>query len=80
MFPHQFEAIIGNGAIRVPDEYLEAKVRKVRVLLLPNIPHGVDKARLFPDLKLSTQGTRFDREEANERYCLAHGCHDGQGA
>jgi hypothetical protein len=67
MFPHQFEAVIENGAIRIPDEYLETDVRKVKVFLLPDLPRVLDKARFFPDLKLSTKGMRFDREEANER-------------
>jgi hypothetical protein len=67
MFPYQFEAVIENGAIRVPDEYLETKAREVKGLLLPDVSLGVDKARLSPDLKLSTKEMRFDREEANER-------------
>jgi hypothetical protein len=67
MFAYQFEAVIENGTIRVPDEYLKASVQKVKVLLLPDAPRTADKSRFFPDLKLSTKGMRFDREEANAR-------------
>jgi hypothetical protein len=61
----QFETVIENGAIRVPDEYLEAGVRKVRVL--PDAPRTAGKPRFFPDPKLSPRETRFDRKEANAR-------------
>ncbi|MDR2112266.1 MAG: hypothetical protein LBQ62_04070 [Candidatus Accumulibacter sp.] len=65
MFACQFEAVIENGAIRVPDEYLKAGVRKFRVL--PDAPRAAGKPRFFPDLKLSTGETRFDRKEAYAR-------------
>ncbi|MDR3299988.1 MAG: hypothetical protein LBU43_08315 [Candidatus Accumulibacter sp.] len=67
MLAYQFEAIIENGTIRVPDEYLSLVSPKVKVLLLPDSTRTVDKARFFPDLKLHTQGIGFDREDANGR-------------
>jgi hypothetical protein len=67
MFAYQFEATIENGVIRVPDEYLRVVSPKVKVLLLPDSRRVLNKARLFPNLRLHTKGIGFDREEANGR-------------
>jgi hypothetical protein len=67
MLACQFEVVIENDTIRVPDEYLKAGIRKVKVLLLSDAPRAADKSRFFPDLKLSTKEMRFNREEPNAR-------------
>jgi hypothetical protein len=67
MSAYQFNAIIKDGAIRVPDEYAGRLTSKVRVVVMPVSGKVEDKASLFPDLHLDTRGYRFDREEANAR-------------
>jgi hypothetical protein len=67
MYAYQFETEIKDGTIKVPDEYVIGASSKVKVLLLPNASRRVDKASIFPDLKLKTNDIRFNRDEANER-------------
>jgi hypothetical protein len=67
MLAYQFEAVIENGSIKVPKEYLHGSPSKVKVLLLPNSSRVLDKTAVFPDLKLRTKGIQFNREDAHER-------------
>jgi hypothetical protein len=67
MHAYQFEAEIKDGTIKVPEEYAGLTSSMVKVLILPSVSGAVDKASVFPDLKLKTNDIRFSREEANER-------------
>ena len=67
MSAYQFNAVIEEGIIRVPEEYADRLTSKVRVLVMPASKEVVDKASLFPNLHLDTRGYKFDRDEANAR-------------
>jgi hypothetical protein len=71
----QFESVVEDGIIRIPEQYVEDVPSLVRVTLVP-----ADKAHVrartkegpftsddFIALKIDTRGWKFDREEANER-------------
>jgi hypothetical protein len=72
----QFEAIVENNMIRIPEQF-RTSVRKGKVqvtLLTDPVRRPVDKTKAgaltpddFTELKLSTKGFKFDREEANAR-------------
>jgi hypothetical protein len=72
----RFEAVIENDAIRIPERFRTAlRQGRVQVTLLTDPVHEpIDKTRAgalnsdeFTELKLSTKGFKFDREEANAR-------------
>jgi hypothetical protein len=72
----QFEAVVENDSIRIPEQYRNTvHRRKVRVTLLPDhVREPVDKTKAgtltlndFTELQLPTKGFKFDREEANAR-------------
>jgi len=67
MSAYQFNAVIKDGTIRVPDKYAKKLTKKVRVVLMPEKEKVIDKASLIPDLQLNTEGWKFDRDEANAR-------------
>jgi hypothetical protein len=72
----RFEAVIENDAIRIPEQF-RATIRQGRVqvtLLTDFARETLDKTKAgalmldeFTELKLSTKGFKFDREEANAR-------------
>ncbi|MDR2197103.1 MAG: hypothetical protein LBO07_03970 [Coriobacteriales bacterium] len=72
----QFEAVVENDAIRIPEQYRNTvHGKKVHVMLLSDlVRESVDKTKAgtltlndFTELQLSTKGFQFDREEANAR-------------
>jgi hypothetical protein len=72
----QFEAVVENDTIRIPEQFRTSVCkRKVKVTLLTDsVRESVDKTKAgtlsvddFTELKLSTKGFKFDREEANAR-------------
>jgi hypothetical protein len=67
MSAYQFDAVIEDGAIRIPGKYANKLTKKVRVVVMPEKDDVIDKASLFPNLHLDTRGYKFDREEANAR-------------
>ena len=67
MSAYQFNAVVKDGIIHVPDEYARKLTSSVRVVVVPMNEITGDKASLFPDLHLDTHGYKFDREEANAR-------------
>ena len=67
MSAYQFNAVIKDGTIRIPDKYAKKLTKKVRVVVMSEKEDVVDKAALFPNLHLDTRGWKFDREEANAR-------------
>lgn len=71
----QFEAVVKDDTIRIPEQY-RAAIRKgrVHVMLTDAVHEPVDKTRAgtltlddFMELRLTTKGFKFDREEANVR-------------
>jgi hypothetical protein len=67
MLAYQFETEIKNGTIKIPASYQNGFGTKVKVLLLPRVERTSRKSSVFPDLKLRTKDSTFDREEAHER-------------
>ena len=67
MAAYQFNAVVEDGTIRIPDKYARKLTKKVRVVVMTEKDDVADKASLFPNLHLDTRGYKFDREEANAR-------------
>lgn len=71
MQAYEFNAVIHEGMIRIPERY-QGKLLSpspVRVILLSNtttLPVGSGNKK-FTAMKLQTKGFVFNREEANER-------------
>jgi hypothetical protein len=73
----QFESVVNNGIIKIPEQYMNSVPSVVHVTLIDACetrltykpktkerPLSIDE---FSDLKLDTRNWKFDREEANER-------------
>ena len=67
MSTYQFNAIVKDGTICIPDEYACKLTSKVRVVIMPESKKVEGKTSLFPNLRLDTRGYKFDRDEANTR-------------
>ena len=67
MSAYQFNAVIEDGKISVPEEYASWLTSKVRVIVMPENRKVVDKASSFPNLHLDTRDYTFNRDEANAR-------------
>ena len=71
----EFESVVNEGTIRIPEKYKKSLVQGSVVTVLINIQHELpDKTKAgmlsledFSGMKLDTRGWKFDREEANER-------------
>jgi hypothetical protein len=73
----QFEAVVENNTIRIPEQYTGEIPSAVKVTLAPatesKIKYGaLSKAGALPEgyfsaIKIDTRGFKFDREEANAR-------------
>ncbi|MDR3350613.1 MAG: hypothetical protein LBN98_03050 [Prevotellaceae bacterium] len=69
MQAYEFNTVIHEGMIRVPEQYQGKLLSPVRVILLSNTTEpkvGTDNKK-FTAMKLQTKGFTFNREEANER-------------
>jgi len=72
----QFETVVDNGVIHIPEQYIKLLTDTVNVTLVPIIKNSKkfkpktknkpDSIKEFPTL-LDTKGWKFNREEANER-------------
>jgi uncharacterized membrane protein len=70
MQAYEFNTVVREGMIRIPEQYRNKLLSPVRVILLsnatkPNITAAGNKK--FTAMKLQTKGFTFNREEANER-------------
>ena len=73
----EFESLVEEGSIRIPDEFLRYLTGVVRVTIVPvrsgKIKHarrpgpGMVTLNDFATPVIDTRGWRFNREEANER-------------
>ena len=73
----QFETVVVDNMIRIPDQYTAEVPSSVRVTIMPAAESkirfspkskaGKLPADAFTALKLDTRGYKFNREEANER-------------
>ncbi len=67
----EFDSFVEGGVINIPEQYRNAVGNAVRVIVLSE-DAPVSKPRSFgpedfTELKIPTQGWKFDREEANAR-------------
>ncbi|MDR2358504.1 MAG: hypothetical protein LBD87_01720 [Prevotellaceae bacterium] len=70
MQAYEFNTVIHEGIIRIPEQYRGKHLSSVRVILLPDPPTETDAStsnKKFTAMKLKTKGFTFNREEANER-------------
>lgn len=67
----EFESQVEGGMIRIPERYRNTVGSRVKVIVLMDEysagKRGCFGPEDFTELKLSTRGWKFDREEANER-------------
>ncbi|MCL1911260.1 MAG: hypothetical protein FWG13_03545 [Leptospirales bacterium] len=64
----EFESIINDGIIRIPDEIKNQVGRQVKVILLSkDTAKFQKKAKTFSAISITTKGFVFDRNEANAR-------------
>lgn len=69
MQAYEFNTIVQNGIIRIPEQYKDEQLSSVRVIILSNTGHYFPekKNQKFSAMRLKTKGFTFNREEANER-------------
>ena len=67
MQAYEFNTVIENGTIRVPEHYLNNQ--SVRVILLTNtiMQQAHTRKKRFSAMSLKTKSFTFNREEANAR-------------
>lgn len=62
----EFDSVIEDGVIHVPEQYIKNTPFKVRVIVLSEDTITTSKPCEFNALQLHTSGFHFDRELANE--------------
>jgi hypothetical protein len=68
MTTYEFNAVIHEGIIHIPDQYKDELPSSVRVIIYPNtFDSSVESNKKFTAMKLKTKNFVFNREEANER-------------
>ena len=69
MQAYEFDTIIENGIISIPEQYYNQNLTSVRVILLSDSPkqRKAVNNKKFTAMKLKTKGFKFNREDANER-------------
>jgi hypothetical protein len=71
MQAYEFNTVIHEGIIRIPEQYQNKLLSRspVKVILLSNIAESNAGSgnKKFSAMKLQTKGFTFNREEANER-------------
>jgi hypothetical protein len=69
MQAYEFNTVVHEGTIRIPEQYRDKLLSPVRVILLSNAtdPNASTGNKKFTAMKLQTKGFTFNREEANER-------------
>ena len=69
MQAYEFNTIVHEGIIRIPEQYRNEQLSSVKVILLSN-PAKTGAAagkKKFTAMQLKTKGFTFNREESNER-------------
>ncbi|MDR1342794.1 MAG: hypothetical protein LBK18_06015 [Prevotellaceae bacterium] len=68
MKAYEFNSVIHEGMIHIPEQYKDKLPLSVRVIIYPNtFVSGVDNRKKFTAMKLKTKNFVFNRDEANER-------------
>ena len=64
----EFETVIDNGVIRIPDDVKEQIGKQVKVILFSNeTVKPENKTKTFSAISINTRGFTFNRDEANAR-------------
>ena len=63
----EFNSIVEDGLIRIPDRYLEQIVSPVKVIILTQDFSASVRKKKFSAMSLDTRGYSFNRDEANAR-------------
>jgi len=62
----EFNTVVHDGIIRIPEQFSNENLSKVRVIMLAEPDKKAYKNK-FTAMRLKTKGFTFNREEANER-------------
>ena len=66
MYAVEFDAKINEGAIKIPNKYVNRLGEKVKVIILSG-EEEKNSVFSFDSVRINTKGFKFDREVANER-------------
>jgi hypothetical protein len=71
MQAYEFNAVVRNGQIQIPEKLSVEKLSNVRVILLADSAKNAfstfSQGSKFTAMRLKTKGFTFDREEIHER-------------
>ena len=67
MQAYEFQTMVNDGFIKIPDEYNKIKNSKIKVIILTEEKPIKNKRSLFPNFTIDTTNYKFNRDEANER-------------
>ena len=67
MHAYEFNSVVNNDAILIPEKYRGLIRSNMRVIVLSEEKERGKNPVAFSALKLQTKGVKFDREVANER-------------
>ena len=69
MQAYEFNAVVSNGMIHIPEQFYVEKFSNVRVILLVNPVNKKSHScqNKFSAMRLKTKGFMFNREEVHER-------------
>jgi len=69
MQAYEFDTVVKNGVINIPEKYLGKQLSFIKVIMLSKDDNVLPakRERKFSAMRLKTKGFTFNREEANER-------------
>ena len=68
MQAYEFNTIVHQNMIFLPEECQDKQLSSVRVIILANsLDIPIEKRKVFNAMRLKTKGFKFNREEANEK-------------
>jgi hypothetical protein len=69
MQAYEFNTVVRDGIIHIPERFSDKQLSNVRVILLADLAKKVSEPRknIFTAMRLKTKGFTFNREEAHER-------------
>jgi hypothetical protein len=73
MQAYEFNTVVRNGVIHIPEQFSDKQLPNVRVILLADSAKKVSEPRKnkFAAMRLKTKGFTFNREEAHERHSVS---------
>ena len=63
----EFNSIVEDGNIKIPDRYIKQIISPVKVIILTQGYTPPVLKKKFSAMSLDTRGFKFERDEANER-------------